>query len=207
MVVAKPQAAFLRCARMRARPAGPAQSSALHDFARSGPTKEAHRRAFYRSGGLQRSVAGQGHARFVRVTLPRGASDQGKRTEPGSFRSLTPRGPIRGGVGGPIRGGVGGPLWGPIRGVQRGREIAGERSGEPFGIVPANSTTGMALGPKSASARPGPCTRPRSADALTRREYHPARQAAGVKLVRPRPPAPASRDGPGVSWRPAGAPA
>jgi hypothetical protein len=30
--------------------------------------------------------------------------------------------------------------------------------------------------PKSASARPGPCTRPRSADALTRREYHPARQ-------------------------------
>ena len=31
-------------------------------------------------------------------------------------------------------------------------------------------------GPKSASARPGPCTRPRSADALTRREYHPARQ-------------------------------
>ena len=33
-----------------------------------------------------------------------------------------------------------------------------------------------ARGPKSASARPGPCTRPRSADALTRREYHPARQ-------------------------------
>jgi hypothetical protein len=29
----------------RARPAGPAQSSALHNFARSGPTKEAHRRA------------------------------------------------------------------------------------------------------------------------------------------------------------------
>jgi hypothetical protein len=44
---------------MRARPAGPAESSALHDFARSGPTKEAHRRALYRSGGLQRSVAGQ----------------------------------------------------------------------------------------------------------------------------------------------------
>jgi hypothetical protein len=37
---------------MRARPAGPAQSSALHNFARSGPTKEAHRRAIYRSGGL-----------------------------------------------------------------------------------------------------------------------------------------------------------
>jgi hypothetical protein len=37
---------------MRARPAGPAQSSALHEFARSGPTKEAHRRAIYSSGGL-----------------------------------------------------------------------------------------------------------------------------------------------------------
>jgi len=48
-------------------------------------------------------------------------------------------------------------------------------------------------GPKSASARPGPCTRPRSADALTQREYHPARQAAGVKLVRPRPPAAGQR--------------
>ncbi len=30
--------------------------------------------------------------------------------------------------------------------------------------------------PGSASARPGPCTRPRSADALARREYHPARR-------------------------------
>jgi hypothetical protein len=38
---------FLACARMRARPVGPAQSSALHYFARSGPTKEAHRQAFY----------------------------------------------------------------------------------------------------------------------------------------------------------------
>src|SRR5215211_4594245 len=36
---------FCEYARMRARPAGPAQSSALHDFARSGPTKEAHPRA------------------------------------------------------------------------------------------------------------------------------------------------------------------
>jgi hypothetical protein len=32
-MAAKPQTGFLRCARMRARPAGPAQSSALHDFA------------------------------------------------------------------------------------------------------------------------------------------------------------------------------
>ena len=43
-------------------------------------------------------------------------------------------------------------------------------------------------GPGSASARPGPCTRPRSAHALTRREYHPPRQTPGVKLVHPRPP-------------------
>jgi hypothetical protein len=62
---------FLRFARMRARPAGPAQSSALHDFARSGPTKEAHRRAMNQSGGLQRP-------------------DQGKRTEAGDHYPLTP---------------------------------------------------------------------------------------------------------------------
>jgi hypothetical protein len=57
-MAAKPQVGFLGCAIAR-RPAGPAESSALHDFARSGPTKEAHRRAFYRSGGLQRSEAGR----------------------------------------------------------------------------------------------------------------------------------------------------
>jgi hypothetical protein len=79
---------------MRARPVGPAQSSALHDFARGGPTKEAHRRAMNRSGGLLRSVAGQGHARCLRVTLPRGASDQRKRTEAGSDCPLPPEGPI-----------------------------------------------------------------------------------------------------------------
>jgi hypothetical protein len=65
---------------MRARPAGPAQSSALHDFARSGPTKEAHRWAIYSSGGLLRSVAGPeaptAHAREValarrRLLVPR----------------------------------------------------------------------------------------------------------------------------------------
>jgi hypothetical protein len=37
---------------MRAQPAGPAQSSALHDLARSGPTKEAHRRALDRPDRL-----------------------------------------------------------------------------------------------------------------------------------------------------------
>jgi hypothetical protein len=44
---------------MRARPAGPAESAALHYSARSGPTKEAHRRALDRPDGLLRSVAGQ----------------------------------------------------------------------------------------------------------------------------------------------------
>ena len=53
----------LGCARMRARPVGPAESSALHDFARCGPTTEAHRRALNRSGGLLRSVAGQARLR------------------------------------------------------------------------------------------------------------------------------------------------
>ena len=66
---------------MRARPAGPAQSSVFHNFARRGPTKEAHRRALDRPDGLLRSVAGQGHARFLRVTLPRERPDQGKRAE------------------------------------------------------------------------------------------------------------------------------
>jgi hypothetical protein len=59
-MAAKPQVGFLGCARMRARPVGPAQSSALHDFAQSGPTKEAHRRALNRSGGLQRLTSANG---------------------------------------------------------------------------------------------------------------------------------------------------
>jgi hypothetical protein len=58
-MAAKPQVGFLRCARMRTRPVGPAQSSVFHDFARSGPTKEAHRRALDRPDGLLRSGAGQ----------------------------------------------------------------------------------------------------------------------------------------------------
>jgi hypothetical protein len=42
-----------------ARPAGQAQSSALHSSARRGPTKEAHRRALNRSDVLLRSEAGR----------------------------------------------------------------------------------------------------------------------------------------------------
>jgi hypothetical protein len=64
-MAAKPQVGFLRCARMRARPAGPAESSALQDFARSGPTKEAHRRAMNRSGGLLLAQQGRPPPRLV----------------------------------------------------------------------------------------------------------------------------------------------
>jgi hypothetical protein len=51
-------------------------------------------------------------------------------------------------------------------------------------------------GPGSASARPGPCTRPRSADALTRREYHPARQTPASRSFVLGRRSPASWDGP-----------
>ena len=186
---------------MRARPAGPAQSSALHDFARSGPTKEAHRRALNRSGGLQRSVAGQGHGRFLPVTLPRERPDQGKRAEAGSPGTPAAWGPIRGGIGVPIRGGIRVLLGVPIRGGPAVPEINPERSREPARISSSElAATVTVRGPKSASARPGPCTRPRSADALTRREYHPARQAPGVKLVPPR----RRRRRAGTARRPAG---
>src|SRR5829696_880959 len=114
-MAAKPQAGFLGCARMRARPAGPAQSSALHDFARSGPTKEAHRRAMNRSGGLLRSVAGQGHARCLRVTLPRERPDQDKRAKAGSNRYAVACVPIMVGNAVPITVGIMVPIDGPNR--------------------------------------------------------------------------------------------
>jgi hypothetical protein len=91
---------------MRARPAGPDESSALLLFARSGPTKEAHRRALYRSDGLLRSVAGQGHGRLLPVTLPRERSEQAKHTEAGDHRSPTPKGTIRGGIRAGMREGA-----------------------------------------------------------------------------------------------------
>ena len=50
---------FSECARMRARPVGPAESAVFHNFARRGPTKEAHRRALNGPDGLLRSVAGR----------------------------------------------------------------------------------------------------------------------------------------------------
>ena len=71
-----------------ARRAGPIVRLPL--LARRGPTKEAHRRALNRVDGLQRSVAGQGHARFLRVTLPRERPDLLKRAVAGSHCPLTP---------------------------------------------------------------------------------------------------------------------
>ena len=161
---------------MRARPVGPAQSSVFHNFARRGPTKEAHRRALDRPDGLLRSVAGQGHGRFLPVTLPRGASDQGKRAEAGSPRSPTPGGTHWGRGWGTHQGRDQGTPSGTDPGGPGGREITVQPPEWWLGIVRGNSVTGMAERPRSASARPGPCTRPRSADALTRREYHPVRQ-------------------------------
>jgi hypothetical protein len=162
---------------MRARPAGPAQSSVFHNSARRGPTKEAHRRALNRPDGLLRSVAGQGHGRFLPVTLPRGASDQGKRTEAGTPRSPTPGGTHQGrGWGthqGRDQGTPTGTHPGRVKGTKNRCAVVRKAARNSLG----NSASGRVRGPKSASARPGPCTRPRSADALTRRDYHPARQA------------------------------
>src|SRR5215211_4136892 len=103
-----------------------------------------------RSGGLLRSVAGQGHARVLRVTLPRGASDQAKRAEAGSARSPTPGGTHQG------RG------WGTHQGRDQGTPT-GTDPGEPRGPRNrciavrmaarnrlGNSMTGTVRGPKSA---------------------------------------------------------
>jgi hypothetical protein len=78
-LAAKPRTGFLR---LRAN-ACPARRAGLivrpPQFRPEWADEGGHRRALNRSGGLQRSEAGQGHARVLRVTLPRGASDQGKR--------------------------------------------------------------------------------------------------------------------------------
>ena len=145
-MAAQSQAGFLECARMRTRPVGPAQSSALHDFARSGPTKEAHRWAMNRSGGLQRSVAGQGHARVLRVTLPSERLTKANGPRPATTAPSPPEGPIRGGVEGPIRGGIRGPYGDRSGGSRGGREIAVLSSGWPLGIASANSATGRSGG-------------------------------------------------------------
>ena len=50
---------FSEIARMRARPVGPAQSSALHDFARRGPPKKPSTGRWIGSDGLLRSDAGR----------------------------------------------------------------------------------------------------------------------------------------------------
>jgi hypothetical protein len=200
-MAAKPQPGFLRLRAKRARPAGPAQSSVFHYLARRGPTKEAHRRALNQPDGLLHSVAGQGHGRFLPVTLPRYASDQRKQSEAGNSRSPTPGGTHQGRGWGTHQGRDQGTPTGTDQGRPRGPEKSLE--GRPWraaGIAACNSPTGTVWGPKSALARPGPCTRPRSADALTRREYHPARQTPTSRSFL----LAAGADGPGWSggvWR------
>src|SRR5215218_456310 len=163
---------------MRARPAGPAQSSVFHDFARRGPTKETHRRALNRPDGLLRSVAG----RLTSANRPR----------PAPTAPSPPEGPIKGGVEGPIKGGSRDPWRDPSREVPRCQQSrqSGPRASQNYS--PQLPVAAKVRGPGSASARPGPCTRPRSADALTQREIPSGPKAPGLKLVRPRPPTPAS---------------
>jgi hypothetical protein len=103
-------------------------------------------------------------------------------------------------LGDPSGEGSGDPWRDPSGQAQGDTEMATEWVRKVLGIALANSATVTVRGPGSASARPGPCTRPRSADALTRREYHPARQRPGVKLVRPRPPL-AGQPGTARGWR------
>jgi hypothetical protein len=110
-------------------------------------------------------------------------SDQGKRTEAGVDRSPTPGGDPSGEGWGTYQGRDQGTLRGPTRGRPGGREIAVERPGIRTGIALGNSAAGRTRGPKSASARPGPCTWPRSADALTRREL-PAGPTSGRRQGR-----------------------
>jgi hypothetical protein len=141
-MTAKPQVGFGMRAK-RARLAGPAQSSVFHDFARRGPTEEAHRRALIRGG-------------------------------------------IRGVIGGPIRVGLEGPRnhWRASRRIAWNCKMQEGDRERPGGLN---------------RPRRGrdPAPRPRSADALTRREIPSGPTSAGVKVVRPRPPAPATWKRPG----------
>jgi hypothetical protein len=153
-MAAKPPVGFLDCARMRARPAGPAESSALHYFARRGPTKEAHRRALNRSGGLQRP-------------------DQRKRPEAGSNRYAVACVPIMVGIAVPIMVGTMVVIVVSNRVPSDIQENARLCTTGGLNYRQRLQAVVMVRGPRSASARPGPCTRPRSADALTRREIPP----------------------------------
>ena len=101
-------------------------------------------------------------------------------------------------------GGIRGVIGGPIRGASRGprNRCTSAPGGRPE-LHRAIARRGV-RGPKSASARPGPCTRPRSADALARREYHPARQtpaSSSFVLGRRRRPAGTARRRPGGCGR------
>ena len=154
----------------RARPAGPAESSVFHNSARRGPTKEAHRRALNQPDGLLRSEAGRGHAPKPRVTPPRERPDQAKRREAGSYRYAVACVPIMVGIAVPIMVGIMVMIVVSDRVTEwHSRNCSLGATGWPE-LPLAIADDSEVRGPKSASARPGPCTRPRSADALTRRE-------------------------------------
>ena len=191
---------------MRARPAGPAQSSVFHNSARRGPTKEAHRRALNRPDGLLRSEAGRGHGRFLLVTPPRERPDQRKRPEAGSNRYAVACVPIMVGIAVPIMVGIMVVIVVSDRVTEWHSRNCSLGATEWPELPLAIADDGEVRGPKSASARPGPCTRPRSADALTRREIPPARQPPASRSFVLGRQVTGQLGRSGSCWRPAGAP-
>ena len=144
---------FSNCARMRARPAGPDQSSVFHNFARRGPTKEAHRRALNRPDGLLRSVAGRGHGRFLPVTPPRERPDQGKRPT-ARFPSYT------GGLG-THQGRDTGTHQGRDRGSAPGTDPGGQQPNQTIRESVLSRWRGIAIGNYARRGRSGGLDRPR----------------------------------------------
>ena len=178
---------------MRARPAGSAESSVFHNSARRGPTKEAHRRALNQPDGLLRSVAGQGHGRFLPVTLPRGASDQ--QTSRGR-RAQVPH-PQGDPSGEPSRGTHQGRDQGTSRGTDPGRSRGTEKS--LYSVLAAGKELHSAIARRGGS---GGRNRPRRGrDPAPGRvrpmpspagKYHPARKrpaSSSFVLGRRSPPA------------------
>jgi hypothetical protein len=190
---------------MRARPAGPAQSFVFHNSARRGPTKEAHRRALNRPDGLLRSEAGRGHGRFAR-TPPRERPDLLERHEIRFGRYTGGLGTHQGRDTGTHQGGIRVVVGVPIPVANNPTEQFHKRCTRAARIVVVNLRDRDGLGVNRPRRGRDPYTRPRSADVLARRGYHPARTRPG-QLVRPRPAAPARRGRPRVDGRPAGAPA
>ena len=106
--------------------------------------EEAHGRAMNRSGGLLRSVAGQG-PRGARDPA-RGASDQRKQAEAGAAGPPTPRGTHQGRGWGTHRGGIRGVIRGPVGGGKgaENRRRSGRES--RLGITPEIARRGGSWG-------------------------------------------------------------